>query len=230
MDKAFQLFNDFNTGSRKSNPNVAQVAIIVSDGHSHDDPYPKAQKLRESGVKIIALGIGPHINMNELVQITDDPELSFSDLSNAASLSKFTTTFKKLAIGEECHFARGEDGAEITCSSDSIKVSVSTTNPFAGHLYVEGQFYDPKCNTKSDSTEVDLSVNLADCGIKRQFSINPRGFLFETRVILQFHPNYVTPLDKTFNVRCFYQDKSHEDDGAEIDWELLKDHAQLSPQ
>uniref|UniRef100_A0AC34REF6 Uncharacterized protein n=1 Tax=Panagrolaimus sp. JU765 TaxID=591449 RepID=A0AC34REF6_9BILA len=230
LDKAYHLFNDLNSGSRKTNPNVGQVAIIVSDGHSHDDPYSKAEKLRDAGVKIIGLGIGPHINMNELVQITDDPNLAFADLTSAASLLKFTNTFKKLAIGEECKFARGEDGAKITCSSDSIKVEVSTTAPFAGHLYIDGQFYDPKCKVESNTTEIVLNVGLTDCGIQRQFSINPRGFLFETKVKLQFHPFYVTPLDKTFNVRCFYQDKLQEEETAEIDWELLKEHAQLSNQ
>uniref|UniRef100_A0AC34FFN3 Uncharacterized protein n=1 Tax=Panagrolaimus sp. ES5 TaxID=591445 RepID=A0AC34FFN3_9BILA len=227
LEKAYQLFKDESSGSRRKNSTVGQVAIVVTDGHSHDDPIAKAKKLRSSGVTIIALGIGPHINMNELNQITDNPEYAFSNLTSKESLNRFTTEFKKLAIGEECKFARGTDGAEVKCLSDSINVGVSTMKQFMGHLYIDGQYYDSKCNSKSNSTEVNLKVGLNECGIKRQFSVNPRGFLFEAKVLLQFHPFYSTPQDKTFNVHCFYQDKTHEEQGNEIDWELVKEHAQI---
>uniref|UniRef100_A0A7E4VPT5 VWFA domain-containing protein n=1 Tax=Panagrellus redivivus TaxID=6233 RepID=A0A7E4VPT5_PANRE len=230
LDKAYQVFNDENTGSRRRNPNVGQVAIVVSDGHSHDDPIPKAKKLKSAGVTILALGIGPHINMNELIQMTDREDYAFSNLTNKENLNKFTTEFKKLAIGEECRFARGENGADIRCLSNSISIGVSTQKPFGGHLYINGQFYDPKCNVRTNTTEMSLNVGLTDCGIKRQFSVNPRGFLFETRAVIQFHPHYRTPQDETFDIRCFYQDKTREEEANEIDWTLIKEHAQLKTQ
>lgn len=109
--------------------------------------------------------------MDELNQITDNPEYAFSNLTTKESLNRFTTEFKKLAIGEECKFARGTDGAEVKCLSDSISVGVSTMKQFMGHLYIDGQYYDSKCNAKSNTTEVNLRVGLSECGIKRQFSV-----------------------------------------------------------
>jgi hypothetical protein len=52
--------------------------------------------------------------------------------------------------------------------------------------------------------------------------VNPKGFIFETKVFLQFHPDYVTAVDKVFDVRCFYSDTQQRDDETEIDWQLVQ--------
>lgn len=52
LDKAFTLFNEPQlSGSRLGKENVGQVAIVVSDGHSHDNPIPAAERLRKLGEK-----------------------------------------------------------------------------------------------------------------------------------------------------------------------------------
>lgn len=56
--------------------------------------------------------------------------------------------------------------------------------------------------------------------------MNPRGFLFQTNVILQFHPDYSTHKDKTFRVQCFYSDKAEQIADSSIDWQLIKEHTQ----
>ncbi|MCP9258184.1 hypothetical protein DINM_001444 [Dirofilaria immitis] len=148
LDKALYVFrHDPNFGTRMNQDDVAQVAIVVTDGHSHDDPVPAALRLRQAGIQILTLGIGAHINMGELVEIT------------------------------------GPFGAEINCYSDSVEITVSVVNPFYGHLYVSGQFHHPECQ-------------------------NPMGTLFETIVVLKFHPLYNTKVDKVFKVQCFYPEKA----------------------
>lgn len=62
-----------------------------------------------TGVQILALGIGAHINMGELVEITGDENLAFQNLTSQISLDQFVQQFKKIAIGEHCDFSRGKD-------------------------------------------------------------------------------------------------------------------------
>lgn len=59
------------------------------------------------GVQILTLGIGAHINMGELMEITGDENLAFQNLTSQASLDRFLHQFKKIAIGEHCDFSRG---------------------------------------------------------------------------------------------------------------------------
>uniref|UniRef100_A0A0R3RJ32 ZP domain-containing protein n=1 Tax=Elaeophora elaphi TaxID=1147741 RepID=A0A0R3RJ32_9BILA len=212
LDKALHIFrHDSNSGARLNEDDVAQVAVVVTDGHSHDDPIPAALRLRQAGVQILTLGIGAHINMGELVEITGDENLAFQNLTSQASLDQFLHQFKKIAIGEHCDFSRGPLGAEITCHSDSVEIVVSTVNPFHGHLYVASQFHHPECTAtaqNSSSKEIRLSIDLNSCNIQRQMKQNLMGTLFETNVILKFHPLYNTRADKVFKVQCFYPEKA----------------------
>ncbi|VDN04752.1 unnamed protein product [Thelazia callipaeda] len=212
LDKALHVFrHDPSSGARLNQDDVAQVAVVVTDGHSHDDPVPAALRLREAGVQILALGIGSHINMGELYEITGDESLAFQNLTSQISLDQFVHQFKKIAVGEHCDFSRGQHGAEINCRSDSVEIVISTVNPFRGHLYVSGQFYRPECVAtapNSTSKEIQLAINLTSCNIQRQVKLNPKGILFETSVVLKFHPDYNTKTDKMFKVHCFYPEKA----------------------
>ncbi|KAI6220086.1 hypothetical protein M3Y99_01620200 [Aphelenchoides fujianensis] len=217
------LFANKASGARFGQPAVKQIAVLVGDGHSHDDPFSAADWLREAGVRIIALGIGQHLNMNELTQITGDPRYAFENLTLASTVEKFTDAFRKITIGEQCEYLRGAEGAQIDCLADSIQVGVTMEKPFEGVLYVDGHFDDPACQVRTNSTDFNLRVGLTECGIFRQFLINPKGFAFETTAVLQFHPDFSTALDRRFKVFCFYQDQN---EANELDWQLIKEHTQ----
>uniref|UniRef100_A0A915PJX0 VWFA domain-containing protein n=1 Tax=Setaria digitata TaxID=48799 RepID=A0A915PJX0_9BILA len=212
LDKALHVFrHDASFGSRLNHDDVAQVAVVVTDGHSHDDPVPAALRLRQAGVQILALGIGAHINMGELLEITGDENFAFQNLTSQASLDQFVHQFKKIAVGEHCDFSRGPYGAEINCHSDSVEIIVSTVNPFHGHFYVPGQFHRPECVAtarNSTSKEIRLSVDLISCNTQKQMKQNLMGALFETTVVLKFHPLYNTKADRVFKVQCFYPEKA----------------------
>ncbi|CAH1788901.1 unnamed protein product [Owenia fusiformis] len=72
-----------------------KVAIILTDGIptvNPDDTFPQAKELRESGVHVIAIGVGPNIQMRELYGIASDPDNlnvfeseRFDDLPNLKS-------------------------------------------------------------------------------------------------------------------------------------------------
>ncbi|VDK66602.1 unnamed protein product [Anisakis simplex] len=211
LDKALQLFKHGEiSGARVNQEDVAQIAVVVSDGHSQDDPVPHAQRLRQAGVQLLALGIGGHINLRELIDITGDETLTFQNLTTQASLDKFVSQFKKIAVGEHCEFSRGPHGAEIICNSDSISIGVSTVNPFYGHLYVIGQYHRSECvaTPRNASKQIQLTIPLTSCDVQKQFTLSPKGIMFETNVILKYHPHYNTYKDQVFNVQCFYPEKA----------------------
>ncbi|VDL87787.1 unnamed protein product, partial [Nippostrongylus brasiliensis] len=64
----------FKKAKRNDEHGVSQVAVVVTDGHSHDDPIPAAEALRAAGVTILTLGIGEHINRDEIVKISGKDE------------------------------------------------------------------------------------------------------------------------------------------------------------
>jgi hypothetical protein len=83
---------------------VAQVAVLVSDGRSIDDPKQAADKLRANGVTVMTLGIGDNVFVPELEKIAGSADLSYLN----ESIDEFFTAFKKIAIGEQCDYAKGE--------------------------------------------------------------------------------------------------------------------------
>ncbi|KAI6176820.1 Cuticlin-1 [Aphelenchoides bicaudatus] len=223
LDKALQMFTNRQWGSRFGKTGVQQIVVVVSDGHSRDDPAPAASRLRQAGVRVIALGIGQHINMKELVDMTNDSQYAFENLTQQSTMERFAEVLKQATITDECEYLRGPEGAQITCQPDAFQVGVTMEKEFGGVLFVDGHFDDPACRLQANSTDFELRVGLLNCGIKRQFLINPRGFAFAATVVLQFHPEFSTALDRRFNVHCFYQDRNEAD---ELDWQLIKEHTQ----
>lgn len=138
-----------------------------------------------SGVNVIILGIGAHLNPEELIQIAGTPNAVFQNLSDSESISAFATHIRKLAVGEKCEFSRGGEGAEIKCESDSITVSVTTRNRFRGHFYVKDALREKGCEWRNENEtkaaeefnkgggdELNLRIGLNKCGLERQFSVS----------------------------------------------------------
>ncbi|RCN28087.1 hypothetical protein ANCCAN_26174 [Ancylostoma caninum] len=106
-------------------------------------------------VTILTLGIGEHINRDEIVRISGKDELAFQDLHRNISLENFVAGFKNLSQGEHCEYARGSDGAQITCGPDFIQVEVSTNHKLKGRLFFEGFHGEPGCSSTDDSSRLD---------------------------------------------------------------------------
>ncbi|VDO31399.1 unnamed protein product [Heligmosomoides polygyrus] len=103
MMKALELFQK----AKREDSDVSQVAVVVTDGHSHDNPLPAAEALRAAGITILTLGIGDHINREEIVRISGKDELAFQNLHKDVPLEHFVAGFKNLSQGEHCEYARG---------------------------------------------------------------------------------------------------------------------------
>jgi uncharacterized protein YegL len=203
LDRALQMFTTKTWGSRFGRNGVQQIAVVVTDGHSRDDPAQAAGRLRQAGVRIIALGIGQHINMNELVDISNDANYAFENLTSSETMENFVRAFRETTITDECEYLRGPEGAQITCNPDSIQVGITMEKEFGGFLYVDGHFDDSKCRYQANSTDFEFNVNLLDCGIARQFQVdiyNNTHLLFvldqSTRLCFYYH-RYFTVSSRT---------------------------------
>lgn len=139
---------------------------------------------------LIALGIGSHLNTNELIQMTGSKDFVFQNLTNSKAVDNFVEAFSKLSAGEKCEFSRAGDGADIKCSADSVTITVTTKNRFFGHFYVENQFYNTDCrwrpnqpprlvhmnainqtSTGGVGQELSFQIGLDKCAFERQFSV-----------------------------------------------------------
>nr|CDJ85825.1 von Willebrand factor type A domain containing [Haemonchus contortus] len=102
------------------------------------------------GITILTLGIGDHINRDEIVRISGKDELAFQNLHKNVSLEHFVAGFKNLSQGEHCEYARGVEGAEITCGPDFVQVGISTTKKLKGRMFFEGYHQEPGCSSVED--------------------------------------------------------------------------------
>ena len=59
-------------GARLNDPNVAQVAVIITDGRSTDFVGNAAKLLRARNIKTFAIGVTPRINDKQLDELTGD--------------------------------------------------------------------------------------------------------------------------------------------------------------
>uniref|UniRef100_A0A0N5A7K5 ZP domain-containing protein n=1 Tax=Syphacia muris TaxID=451379 RepID=A0A0N5A7K5_9BILA len=99
------------------------------------------------------------------------------------------------------------DEPRVECLSDSIRVSFDTENEFEGHVYVKGHYSRSECRV--DATllnNVSLTIPFTACDMRRQRSNNPKGVHIYVPVIITFHPMFITKIDKSYNVQCFYHE------------------------
>ena len=76
MAAAFRAARENVFGRSGDRNNVQNVAVIITDGRSEPDPsqtIPQANLLKQSGVTIIAVGIGSRVDSSELRAIASNP-------------------------------------------------------------------------------------------------------------------------------------------------------------
>ncbi|CAB3399241.1 unnamed protein product [Caenorhabditis bovis] len=95
----------------------------------------------------------------------------------------------------------------ILCGSESLTIHFKTKEAFEGHSYVKGHYSTKQCRTDATlEPSVNLTVPYSQCDVLRQRSNNPRGIMITTTVIISFHPMFITKIDKSYKVQCFYSE------------------------
>ncbi|GMR36503.1 hypothetical protein PMAYCL1PPCAC_06698, partial [Pristionchus mayeri] len=94
---------------------------------------------------------------------------------------------------------------EIECGPSSIIVNWRLRRPFDGVVFVKGRRSTTNCIKTSRGREVaGINIPFDSCGLTRSRSLNPRGIFVAATVVLSFHPLFITMIDRSYRVQCFY--------------------------
>jgi hypothetical protein len=103
-----------------------------------------------------------------------------------------------------------EGDPEIECGPTTIQVTFNTRNNFEGHVYVKGLYdqQDAGCRTTGDGARAVGSIELPfdTCNVVRERSANPKGIFIRSTIIISFHPNFMTKVDRAYTLQCFYME------------------------
>lgn len=75
-DRALLMAKQMFTPTKGSRSNVPKIAIVFTDGQSNDPSgtQQQAKLLKDSGVLVLSIGIGPSVNQQELESIASKAE------------------------------------------------------------------------------------------------------------------------------------------------------------
>ncbi|PWA14987.1 hypothetical protein CCH79_00008865, partial [Gambusia affinis] len=101
-------------GARAKSPDVSKVAIIVTDGRPQDNVKEVAQRARDAGIEIFAIGVG-RVDMTTLKQMASEPLDDHVDYVESYSvIEKLTKKFQE-AFCDLC--ATGDHDCQQVCIS-----------------------------------------------------------------------------------------------------------------
>lgn len=68
-------------------------------------------------------------------------------------------------------------------------------------MYVKGLYAKAECRSDDHGKrQAGISLPFDTCGVRRTRSLNPKGLFVSTTVIISFHPQFVTKVDKAYQV------------------------------
>ncbi|XP_075305656.1 cartilage matrix protein isoform X1 [Odontesthes bonariensis] len=108
-------------GARAKSPDISKVAIIVTDGRPQDNVKDVAQRARDAGIEIFAIGVG-RVDMSTLKQMASDPLDDHVDYVESYSvIEKLTKKFQEAFCGKRAEVsdlcATGDHDCEQVCIS-----------------------------------------------------------------------------------------------------------------
>ncbi|CAJ0586831.1 unnamed protein product, partial [Mesorhabditis spiculigera] len=100
-----------------------------------------------------------------------------------------------------------EGEPEIECGPTSVIINFNTRNKFEGQVYVKGLFDKEECRNAEGGREVaGIELPFDTCNVARTRSLNPRGIFVTTTVVISFHPQFITKVDRAYRIQCFYME------------------------
>ncbi|CAG9530287.1 unnamed protein product [Cercopithifilaria johnstoni] len=100
-----------------------------------------------------------------------------------------------------------EGEPEIECGSTSITANFNTRNNFEGHVYAKGFYDKQECRSDEGGRLVaGITLQFDSCNVARTRSLNPRGIFVTAAVVITFHPQFLTKIDRLYRLQCFYME------------------------
>ncbi|KAK0397708.1 hypothetical protein QR680_002231 [Steinernema hermaphroditum] len=100
----------------------------------------------------------------------------------------------------------------VDCGDNFIEVRFDTRNIFRGTVFVEDHLADPECrsapveNIDSSARNASLRIGFKGCGVERRRSFDPKGIFVVASIIVAFHPEFLTKIDRVYVVQCYYME------------------------
>ncbi|VBB32507.1 unnamed protein product [Acanthocheilonema viteae] len=100
-----------------------------------------------------------------------------------------------------------EGEPEIECGPTAITVNFNTRNNFEGHVYAKGFYDNPDCRSDEGGRQVaGITLQFDSCNVARTRTLNPRGIYVTVVVVITFHPQFITKIDRSYRIQCFYME------------------------
>ncbi|VDK46136.1 unnamed protein product [Anisakis simplex] len=179
---------------------IPKVVVVVTDGQSQDPVSEISQQLRDAHILVYAIGV------TNLVNIAGNPQ-------RVLTVETFEELEKSIADSltwDMCKTEFRPGTPDIICGSDHIGVRASTKKPFDGYVFVMDHFHREECRAGPemfpDPRSIGITVSFNDCNVHRYRSLDPRGIFVEMTVVFMFHTTFMTKVDQTVKVQCFYME------------------------
>ncbi|XP_077446095.1 cartilage matrix protein isoform X2 [Stigmatopora argus] len=136
-----------NEGARAKSPDISKVAIIVTDGRPQDNVKEVAQRARDAGIEIFAIGVG-RVDMSTLKQMASEPLDEHVDYVESYSvIEKLTKKFQEaFCVSDLC--ATGDHDCQQVCISSPGSYKCACKEGFT--LMDDGRTCSACSNTATD--------------------------------------------------------------------------------
>jgi hypothetical protein len=86
-------------------PGIPKVLLLLTDGYSNGiKPLQPADQLRDLGVSIFSIGVGPSVSQSELKEIASDPDSDYVfTLSSFNQLASFVDRVSSVSCSGKFH-------------------------------------------------------------------------------------------------------------------------------
>lgn len=89
----------------------------------------------------------------------------------------------------------------------TLGITFNVQKQFEGHVYEKGLNNRNECRSDgSGQTVAGIELPFESCNVARIRSLNPRGIFVTTTVVITFHPQFLTKIDRAYRLQCFYME------------------------
>lgn len=117
----------------------------------------------------------------------------------------------------------------IRCEDNSLIFSFDTLNPFLGRVFVKSMADDERCSrnfaNNVEQTNFSVVIQHGDCNMMKQRTVRnflsfisncaqflvfiqrtpSEGIVFSVVLVISFHGTFITKLDKSYRLMCFFK-------------------------